>query len=155
MRLISVVLGVLVSEDKILLLKRNKEPYTGYWGLPGGKIDANEHVSEAVTRELYEETGIISNFKSHLGFVSEHLLDDNPLHLLLHVCELEAKTFNLTESGEGQLTWFNLTEIEQFKNQIIPSDYLMIEKMVKNKEKNYYDCVIQKVQNEHILKKFE
>ena len=36
------------SDGKILLMKRNVEPYKGYWGLITGLVKANENVDEAL-----------------------------------------------------------------------------------------------------------
>ena len=50
--------GVHVKDGKILLLKRNVEPFKGYWHLVGGHVEANESLIEAVKREFKEETGL-------------------------------------------------------------------------------------------------
>jgi 8-oxo-dGTP diphosphatase len=154
---LSVAISALIKDNKILLIKRVRGDYVGLWGLPGGKIEKNEHVSEAAVREIFEESGIKSEFKNHLGFVSEHLIEDGEVvkHFLLHVCELNPLTTHVTNNEEGRLEWFDLDELEQLKNKIIPSDYPMIKKIVINREKNYYDCVLEKIGEEHVLKKFE
>lgn len=46
------------ERDRILLGQRNKDPQRGFWVIPGGKIQAFEHIAEAATRELQEETGL-------------------------------------------------------------------------------------------------
>jgi len=46
------------QDDKILLIKRGKEPYKGHWSLPGGSQEAGETLEEAARRELKEETGL-------------------------------------------------------------------------------------------------
>lgn len=47
-------------DGKILLLKRLEgKSEGGKWGAPGGKIDVGESVSQAVLREVQEETGIV------------------------------------------------------------------------------------------------
>lgn len=42
----------------ILLLRRNKPPFEGYWTAPGGKIDPGEGPLEAIQREIREETSL-------------------------------------------------------------------------------------------------
>lgn len=46
------------ENDKILMCKREKEPYQGKLNLVGGKVENNEDELEAAYRELEEETGI-------------------------------------------------------------------------------------------------
>ncbi|MFO8055335.1 MAG: NUDIX hydrolase [Bacteroidales bacterium] len=43
---------------QILLIRRKNEPFKGQWAFPGGFVDMNETVEEAVHRELKEETGL-------------------------------------------------------------------------------------------------
>ena len=44
-------------DDKILLVRRNNEPYRGFWTMPAGFVDAGEDPSAAAVRECLEETG--------------------------------------------------------------------------------------------------
>jgi 8-oxo-dGTP diphosphatase len=51
--------GVLVrSGDQVLLIRRGKDPFKGYWTLPGGAIELGETAREAARREAQEETGL-------------------------------------------------------------------------------------------------
>lgn len=152
-----VAISSIIWDNKILLIQRIRGEFIGLLGLPGGKIEQPEHVSDAAIREIQEETGIQTEFKDYLGFVSEHLIENGLVreHFLLHICELVPHTTNITTNTEGKLSWFDLASIEQHKAEIIPSDYLMIEKIVKKKEKNYYNCVIEKQGDRYLLRRFE
>jgi len=153
---LAVAISAVIKNNKILLIKRLKDPYAGFWGLPGGKIEKHEHVSDAAIREILEESGINTEFKGQLGFVSEHLKENGKVdqHFLLHVCELRPKTTKTKDGGEGELDWFDLGTIQTIKNKTIPSDYLIIEKIIKNREKNYYNCVVHKEKGGYVLKNF-
>lgn len=43
----------------MLLVQRQRDPFRGYWGLPGGKVERGETVAAALAREVREETGLI------------------------------------------------------------------------------------------------
>lgn len=49
------------ENDKVLMCKREKEPFKGKLNLVGGKVELNENEIEAAYRELQEETGITNN----------------------------------------------------------------------------------------------
>ncbi|MGG5149697.1 MAG: NUDIX hydrolase [Alcaligenes aquatilis] len=50
--------AVIMQNDKILLLKRVREPEAEHWGIPGGKVDWLETLEQAVKREIMEEVGL-------------------------------------------------------------------------------------------------
>ena len=50
--------GVVICQDRALLVRRNTEPARGEWTIPGGLVETGETLAEAVVRELREETGV-------------------------------------------------------------------------------------------------
>jgi 8-oxo-dGTP diphosphatase len=46
------------KEGRLLLLRKNATHEAPYWDLPGGRVQKNESVEEALKREVYEETGL-------------------------------------------------------------------------------------------------
>jgi bifunctional NMN adenylyltransferase/nudix hydrolase len=50
--------AVVVQGGHILLVKRKAEPGKGLWALPGGFVDPDETLEQAMLRELKEETRI-------------------------------------------------------------------------------------------------
>jgi ADP-ribose pyrophosphatase YjhB (NUDIX family) len=48
---------LITSRGRLLLYRKNKDPYRGLWGLIGGKIHFGENVSLAAQREVLEKTG--------------------------------------------------------------------------------------------------
>ncbi|MBD3210613.1 NUDIX domain-containing protein [Candidatus Micrarchaeota archaeon] len=50
--------GILIEDDRLLLVRRAAEPFKGEWALPGGRIDDNEDALQCLKREMQEETGL-------------------------------------------------------------------------------------------------
>ena len=76
MKKLNVILVYNKEEDKILMCKREKEPYKGKFNLVGGKVEEGEKELDAAYRELQEETGITKqdiNLKHLMNFQYEIL----------------------------------------------------------------------------------
>ncbi len=61
---------------EVLLIKRKKDPYKGYWALPGGFLEIEETPEEGAKRELKEETGLEINVLKEVGTFGE--IDRDP-----------------------------------------------------------------------------
>ena len=46
-------------EDQVLLVRRKRWPFAGYWCLPGGFTNPHEPIENCSCRELNEETGLV------------------------------------------------------------------------------------------------
>lgn len=62
--------GLLVEKGKILLVRRNIEPFKGSWVLPGGHVEFGETVEDALRREIAEELGVSVKVKRLVGVYS-------------------------------------------------------------------------------------
>ena len=97
------VRGVVFRDDTILLVKERAD---GLWTLPGGWADVNEAPSEAVVREVYEESGYRTRATKLLAVLdrSKHPhVPPLPFHIykLFFLCELlggDAETGHETEA---------------------------------------------------------
>lgn len=52
------VAAVIVKGNKVLMVKRAKEPYRGTWMFPAGFVEFGEHPVDSLKREVAEETGL-------------------------------------------------------------------------------------------------
>lgn len=62
--------GIIINDDKILLIKRKNDPFKDKWALPGGYVEYGETVENAVVREIHEETNLSVEIKELLGVYS-------------------------------------------------------------------------------------
>lgn len=119
-RPIVVVLGLIKYEGKILLINRNKPPYIGQWGLPGGKVEFNEMLREAMLREVKEEIGLSCEFVK-FNCVEHKRMYGNDKAFVAFYCTLNALGSEVVESEEGELKWFG-----DLPDNIIKADKFLI-----------------------------
>jgi len=62
----AVVFAMVESVMKVLLIRREHDPFAGSWALPGGFVDENECLETAARRELAEETSLTNIFLEQL-----------------------------------------------------------------------------------------
>lgn len=53
--------GAIVHDPhgRLLLVLRAREPASGTWSIPGGRVEPGESDADAVRREVWEETGLL------------------------------------------------------------------------------------------------
>ncbi|MGH9709324.1 MAG: NUDIX hydrolase [Candidatus Acidiferrales bacterium] len=50
--------GVVISDARVLLIRRGQPPLEGRWSIPGGLLELGETIAQAIERELMEEAGV-------------------------------------------------------------------------------------------------
>ena len=63
--------GAILLDDagRILLIRRANPPAQGLWSIPGGRVEPEEESTDAVARELAEETGVVATVDRFVGEV--------------------------------------------------------------------------------------
>lgn len=111
----TVVDGIVVKDEKILLIKRGIEPSKGKWALPGGYISWGETLEEAVVREVKEESGIETAVAFFVGSYSSPnrrgVIGQNIAHVYA-LTPLSATT-KAQESEIEEVRWFPLSELPE------------------------------------------
>ena len=60
-----------IDGERLLLVKRGRNPYRDSWALPGGFVEYGEKVEETAAREVLEETGVRVTLEAILGVYSD------------------------------------------------------------------------------------
>jgi mutator protein MutT len=75
--------AVVFKGGEVLLVRRGQEPALGSWSLPGGLVELGETLSEAMQRELTEETGLTVTLLG-IAAVLEHIFPDPDGRIAYH-----------------------------------------------------------------------
>lgn len=76
--------GAVVRQGQLLLVRRASRHGRGNWQLPGGFIEPNETMEQAVVREVQEEAGIVAQVEAVLGLRSRYDPDSgNGMYVVL------------------------------------------------------------------------
>jgi len=74
------VIAAIFIQDGLLVGQRLSEPFKGYWECPGGKVEGEENLIEALVREIQEE-GKVKIDHAQAMFDYEVMTPAGPLHL--------------------------------------------------------------------------
>lgn len=113
--------GILIENDRILLLRHNSFGKKGFlWSPPGGGVDFNENTRQTLMKEFDEETGLQIEVGQFL-FVNEYRSDKHhALELFFEVHRISGQVklgYDPELPPDGQVLadfhWFSLSELHQ------------------------------------------
>lgn len=116
--------GAVVHEGRLLLVRRASRRGRGNWQVPGGFVEPDETIEQAVVREVAEESGVIAAVQGILGVRNRCDPDvGNSLYivLLLHALRGEPTPDAKEVDRAG---YFSLPEIQALEQ--VPSINLEI-----------------------------
>jgi 8-oxo-dGTP diphosphatase len=110
-KVIATVDTIVIAEDKILLIKRGKEPYKDCWAFPGGRIEQTDvDILAAAKRELKEETNLCDVELTYVKTIGNSYRDPRGFCLTnIFLCKLD-KIPDKVRAGDDAVDfeWFEL-----------------------------------------------
>jgi 8-oxo-dGTP diphosphatase len=95
--MIKVTCGLIFSEDKIFICRRNpKKSLAGFWEFPGGKVERDESLETCLKRELQEELHMDVDVIRHFLTIQHHY-ENFSIELISFLCDFKSATFSLKD----------------------------------------------------------
>ena len=120
--------GVVINADNEILVVREKRGGvgSGSFKLPGGHLHDEEHLADAVVREVLEETGIESRFVSLVCFRHQHAYRHGKSDIYF-VCRLEPLSNRISKQDDeiAECVWMpvdtylNTDSVSIFNKEIV------------------------------------
>ena len=107
---------IVIANSKILLIKRGKDPYKGFWAFPGGRIEEKDmDILEAAKRELYEETNIKNINLKYVKTIGNNFRDSRGFCLTnVFMVELDNKPDNIKAGDDAvDYMWHDLNDLPE------------------------------------------
>ena len=132
--------GLIIKEDKILLIKKVTGPYDGKLDLPGGTIEFGETPEETLKREFLEETGIVLK-EYHLYDANSVSFDCtyNEKNIRFHHIGIFYKITDFTNTLKNDI------KIDEQNDDSMGADFYEISKLDKSKLSNIAILELEKL----------
>jgi 8-oxo-dGTP diphosphatase len=128
-RNLSPTVDIILSDhsNKVLIIKRKKDPFKDYFSLPGGFVNEGEKIEDAVKREAEEELLVKVEPIDILGVYSDPKRD--PRGHIISITFIAKISSGEPKAGDGvaELRWLEINDLKNiefgFDHSKILTDY--------------------------------
>ncbi len=144
--------AVLLCNDTVLLVRRGKGVKKGWWAIPGGYVEPNELITDAVKRELFEETEVSADLVGLIGvrnrLIRKH--DENSIYFIF-LMKTDDPTIKIDNEEVIEAGFFSLDEVKELSD-ILPLCRLVVTEALEGKSKIIeYDTLPDFPDSEYIV----
>jgi len=109
----AIVFGFFRNKAKVLLVRRGDEPFKGKWALPGGFVEMEEELEEAVVRELSEETGLVDVPLEQMHTFGDVGRDPRGRQITIVFMGIATKGLTRIKAGDdaAEVRWFDIEKL--------------------------------------------
>ncbi len=127
--------AVVRGDDKVLLVRRAREPGAGLWALPGGFVEQDERLLQAAMRELREETRIgVLQVTLEDAFRSSRVFDHPQRSLRgrtithAHLFDLGAHTPDVQAADDAaDAAWVSIARLEAMQTELFEDHFAILD----------------------------
>ncbi|KAL5268708.1 hypothetical protein ACHWQZ_G002527 [Mnemiopsis leidyi] len=127
-----IVSGVIIAQNKVVLIQEAKQGCRGKWYLPAGRVERGETLIQAVQREVLEEAGLVFSPTRVVGIEGS-----SPgwmrINFIGNVTGGELKTFEDKESLQAK--WFDIDEVINCRISLRAADIIPVIKSAIEQDK--------------------
>lgn len=153
--------AVIIQNGKLLLLKRNEEPFKDDWDFVGGYMNENETPEQTILREIKEELGVKGSATFIDCFSGYAYWKDKKFPVINHAFLVEIKGDIELNEENSQYKWLPINEVNEvafdsnmkilkFVKDYLNFDLERVKELVKQldssavvKEQNIYRAVLE------------
>ena len=106
--------GVVLYQDKVLLVRRRMGSHSGDWALPGGYVEHGEAIDVAVKREVLEEAGVEAVVEGLIA-VRSRVIESGVENSAYFIFLLKSSNSNTDADGieVEKARFFNFKEVQE------------------------------------------
>ncbi len=124
---------VVLSGNKALLVRLAQGEGTGEWAIPGGFVEPQETIEQAIHRELWEETGIKAELKGLIAARSRVLSNENSAYFVF-LMESSNEETHADGLEVAEASYFTLPQIQNLPH-IRALSLLLVSRALEGKVK--------------------
>ncbi len=119
-RIVLVNRSIVIKDGVILLIQRSKnDTYkAGMWEFPGGKLDAGQDLTNALEREVLEETGLLISPIDRIAYYESIIISGGkyagmPYVSIIGISKVSGGEIKLSEEHDDYV-WLNIQDAKEY-----------------------------------------
>jgi 8-oxo-dGTP diphosphatase len=138
----AIVFAFFGNKAKLLLINRKNEPFKGKWAIPGGFVNMDEELEDAVARELEEEAGLVNVPLEQMHTFGKCGRDPRGRQITIAFMGIAKKGKNRIKAGDdaAEARWFDIEKLPA--DMAFDHNEVAISAIKKLKRKKAYRLVV-------------
>ena len=111
----AVVFAVSEARTEVLLIERGEGPFRVQWAVPGGFVEMDEELEDAVARELAEETGLTGVQLEQMRTFGKCGRDPRGRQITITFIGVATEGYDKVRPGDdaAKAKWFDIEELPE------------------------------------------